>query len=51
MSATPTPAPNLVQIRYGGLLCKLVKYNKFLFIYTPLWELIYRSDSPTDFRD
>jgi len=34
MSAVPTAAPNLVQIRRWGLLGKWVKYNDFfLFIY------------------
>jgi len=36
MSAAPTAAPNVVQIRRWGLLGKWVKYNEnfYLFIYT-----------------
>ena len=48
-SAAPTATPNLVQIRWWGLLDKWVKYNVIFFIYTFFHQLTYRSDATTDF--
>jgi len=53
-SATPTDVPNLAQIRPGGDPGQMVKYKLnesfYLFIYTFLYELAYRSDPSTDFH-
>ena len=53
-SATPTDVPNLAQIRPRGDSGQMVKYKLnesfYLFIYTFLHELAYRSDPSTDFH-
>jgi len=50
MSAVPTAAPNLVQIRRWGLLGKWVKYNEnFIYLFIPFF--MNSSDPSTDFHD
>jgi len=55
MSTTTTTIPNLVHIcprgacgQIGEIIKNLTKI--ILFLYSPFWELIYRSDQYTDFH-